>query len=160
MPRLTWAGPLDTASVERSRPQPRPWSRCRRRTASLSCPTRPGWAWPRFYSAERVPTLLVNPPVGWANTTGTTAQPTLWFSNHILTNCNAYRHIVTQIETFYAQWMTSKWLHTGFTVMMLCVPVHESLIGPQSILSTVRLEVFRSETRSVYFTVHTNILVL
>lgn len=76
MPQLTWAGPLDTVSVGRSRPQPRPWSRCRHRTASLSCPTRPDWAWPRFCSAERVPTLLVNPPIGWANTTDSTVQPT------------------------------------------------------------------------------------
>lgn len=75
-PWLTWAGPPDTVSVERSRPQPRPWSLCRRRTASLSCPTRPGWAWPPFYSVERDPTLLVNPPFGRADTKGTTADDT------------------------------------------------------------------------------------
>lgn len=80
-PRLTWAGLPDTVSVGRSRQQPRLWSRCRRRTASLSCPTRPGWAWPRFYSAERVPTLLVNPPIWWANTKGAKGQTTISFFN-------------------------------------------------------------------------------
>lgn len=105
MPWLTWAGPPGTVSVERSRPQPTPWSLCRRRTASLSCPTHPGWAWPRFYSAERDPTLLVNPPVRWADTKGTTVKSTLWIFNHMQKN-------ITHL-------MALSWLYT-FIPVLLC----------------------------------------
>lgn len=111
--KLTWADPPDTASAVRSRPRPTLWSRCRRRTASLACPTHPGWVWPRFCSAARDPTLLVNPPVGWSDTSRATTTPSMvnkqncimiiimfcWFLHFLEPFCKSFQRLNMQKQS-------------------------------------------------------------